>query len=81
VRPHELEIDRHPPDGPSRRARVVHVSPAGAVARVELPPADGAEAVHVEVSPARLAELPLEPGDAVFVAPRKVRVFVPDYAI
>ncbi len=29
----------------------------------------------------RYAELNLKPGDTVFVLPKKVRVFIPDYVI
>ena len=29
----------------------------------------------------RFADLNLKPGDAVFVLPKKVRVFMPDYVI
>jgi sulfate transport system ATP-binding protein len=81
VRPHELDIERSVPDGPSLRARVVHVNSAGAVARVQLQPLEGEAAVHVEISPTRLVELGLQTGETVHVAARKVHVFVPDYVI
>src|SRR5262249_29176491 len=80
VRPHELDIDRHP-DGASLPAQVVHVNPAGPVVRVELVSPEFGASVRAEVSPARYAELGLKPGDRVYVAPRRVRVFAPDYAI
>jgi hypothetical protein len=37
--------------------------------------------VHADLTPARFAELGLTPGDRVYVSPRRVRVFVPEYAI
>jgi sulfate transport system ATP-binding protein len=80
VRPHELDILRGPHNGASGlHARVVHVNPAGSVNRVELRSTEGELPVHVDLSPDRLAELALKAGDLVYVAPRKVRVFVPDY--
>jgi sulfate transport system ATP-binding protein len=81
VRPHELEILRSPHNGGSLPARVVHVNPAGAVTRVELQALETGEAMHVEVGPDRRAELDLRPGETVYVAPKRVRVFVPDYSI
>jgi sulfate transport system ATP-binding protein len=87
VRPHELDLLAEPPAGPRRNGRtggvatVVHVRPAGAVARVHLAAGDGTP-VSVDVSPERCRELDLRPGATVFVAPRRARVFVPDdYAI
>jgi sulfate transport system ATP-binding protein len=80
IRPHELEIERFPRGDPALQARVVHVNPAGAVTRVQLA-VDDAEDVHVEIGPDRTAELDLKPGETVYLTPRRVRVFVPDYSI
>ncbi len=80
ARPHELEIDAG--DGPAGlRARVVHVNPLGAVARVELVVPDLGVEVSVDLSPDRCAELALKKGDVVSVAPRRLRAFAPEYAI
>jgi len=35
----------------------------------------------VHISPERFAELRLRIGEEVYVSPRKVRVFLPDYSI
>jgi sulfate transport system ATP-binding protein len=78
VRPHELDIERSPNGTPALRARVVHVNAAGPVTRVQLQTLDGDDAVHVEVSASRSAELNLRVGETVYVAPRKVRVFLPE---
>lgn len=82
VRPHELDIARAPAGG-SLRAKVIHIVPTGAVARVHLLAAGREDAVHVEVGADRLAELALIPGEQVYLTPRRVRVFVPepDYVI
>jgi sulfate transport system ATP-binding protein len=81
VRPHELEVAHARDGGPGLRARVVHVNPLGSVTRVQLSvDALGAE-VSVDLSPDRSAELGLERGDSVYVAPRRARVFAPEYSI
>jgi sulfate transport system ATP-binding protein len=80
VRPHELDVV-DTPDGAGRlSATVLHAHPAGAVARVHLAAGDGT-ALSVEISPERYRELALKAGDTVYVAPRRARVFVPDYVI
>jgi len=82
VRPHELEIERRSDDrASSLQATVVHVNPIGAVTKVQLRAEDNVSAVLVELSPERSVELNLQAGEVVFVVPRKVRVFVPDYSI
>ena len=81
VRPHELDVERSPNGAPAVQARVVHVNTAGAVTRVRLRTSDAEELMHVEVSQLRSAELNLRVGETVFLAPRKVRVFTPDYSI
>ena len=62
-------------------ARVVHLNPAGSVARVHLLAPECAAAIHAEVSLERYAELALRVGETVYVSPRRVRVFVPEYSI
>jgi sulfate transport system ATP-binding protein len=79
VRPHELEVHRLPGATGSLEAQVLHVNPAGPVARVHLHAPDVGASLHAEVSQERYAELGLRPGDTVYVAPRRVRVFAPSY--
>jgi sulfate transport system ATP-binding protein len=80
VRPHELELETQPNGGPSMAAVVRHVTPAGSVTRVLVVAESGME-LTVELPPGRSAELGLKKGDTVFVAPKRVRVFEPDYEI
>jgi sulfate transport system ATP-binding protein len=83
VRPHELDID-HKPNGSSHLpARVLHVNPAGPLARVQLKAVEGGDLIHVDLTRVRYQELSLRPGVLVYVVPRSIRVFVPadDYAI
>lgn len=81
VRPHELDIDHASGGAGSFPARVVHASPAGSVARVQLHALDLDTVVHVDLPSARYAELALKAGDTVYVLPRRARVFMPDYSI
>jgi sulfate/thiosulfate transport system ATP-binding protein len=81
VRPHELDITHEPGGAPGLRAKVLHVNPAGSVTRVELLALDFDIVVHVELSLGRSEELGLRAGETVYVSPRRVRVFVPEYSI
>ncbi|HTM55202.1 MAG TPA: sulfate/molybdate ABC transporter ATP-binding protein [Pirellulales bacterium] len=81
VRPHELEIEHAPNGAASLKARVERINPAGSVAKVFLMASDFGLGLNVEISPERYLELALKTGDTVYVSPRKVRVFVPEYVI
>ncbi|MDI1437050.1 sulfate/molybdate ABC transporter ATP-binding protein [Polyangium sorediatum] len=81
VRPHELEVERSPTEAGSLAAKVLHVNPTGSRTKVELRALDSNQLINVELTPERLTELGLKSGDTVHVAPRRVRVFVPDYEI
>jgi sulfate/thiosulfate transport system ATP-binding protein len=81
VRPHEMDIDHAAESPGSLAATVLHVHPAGAVARVHLLAEKGDIALNAELSPERCEKLDLKRGDRVYVAPRRARVFVPDYSI
>jgi sulfate transport system ATP-binding protein len=81
VRPHELEIEHLPNGTASLKARVERINPAGSVAKVFLMAAEFGVGLNVELSSERYVELDLKPGDTVYVSPRKVRVFMPEYVI
>jgi sulfate transport system ATP-binding protein len=81
VRPHELEIEHVPNGAASLKARIERINPAGPVAKVLLRSLDFGADLNVEVSPERYDELALKEGDTVYVSPRRVRVFVPEYVI
>ncbi|MGD9723747.1 MAG: sulfate/molybdate ABC transporter ATP-binding protein [Pirellulales bacterium] len=81
VRPHELEIEHRANGAASLKARVERLNAAGPVARVFLRSLDFGVDLNVEVSSERYDELELKEGDTVYVSPRKVRVFVPEYVI
>src|SRR5262249_38717750 len=81
VRPHELEVSPAPPEGPSLRARVLHVNPTGSIVRVQLQSDESAELIQVDLSVDQFRKLSWKSGDEVFVTPRRARVFVSDYVI
>ena len=77
IRPHELEIERTPAAG-RLPARVLRVHAAGPVAKVSLRSEDFGLEIQVEMNVERCGALALATGEVVYVAPRRVRVFVPE---
>jgi sulfate/thiosulfate transport system ATP-binding protein len=74
VRPHEIELSRSSPEAASLAAKVRRVQPAGASVRIEFDASAGG-ALVAELDERRFQELALRAGDAVFLSPRRVRVF------
>lgn len=81
VRPHELDILASPNGESSFQAKFLHANPAGPTAKVQVLAVESGLVVHVEIPTERFAQLAFQPGDTVYVSPRKVRVFVEDFAI
>jgi len=84
MRPHELDIERLSNGRPHLAAEIVRIQAAGAVARIGLQTAGDNLAIQVDLSASRFAELGLKNGEKVFIAPKRVRVFVdrsPEYVI
>jgi sulfate transport system ATP-binding protein len=75
VRPHELEVERHPSNGASVEARVHRIQSAGPIVRLELTGNDN-NSITVEMTHERYQDLTVKTGDIVFVKVRDVRVFV-----
>jgi sulfate transport system ATP-binding protein len=78
VRPHELDIDRTPRAERSYPATVRHVNAAGPTVKVELLLRDQQTVVQAYLGRERYQELKLQPGEAVYVVPRQLRIFVQD---
>ena len=72
VRPHDIDIDLSPVQG-GLSARIEYVHPIGPLVRVELQ--HEGEAVEVELTRDRAAQLTLLPGQQVWIRPRNVKVF------
>jgi sulfate transport system ATP-binding protein len=81
VRPHELDLHRTSDGLPSLSAKLLRLNPAGSVMRVQVLAVDCGAILNVDLPPDRCAQLGLKVGDTVYVTPRRVRVFVPDYVI
>jgi sulfate/thiosulfate transport system ATP-binding protein len=74
VRPHALEITRHPNGANQFRATTKHINAAGPLVKVEAVTEWGA-AVHVEMPQERFRALALHKGEEVFITPRDLAVF------
>ena len=74
IRPHALDLTRHPNGANTIRAVTKHIHAAGPVVKVEAITEWGAP-VHVEIAQERLRELALQKGDEIFITPRDVAVF------
>jgi sulfate transport system ATP-binding protein len=73
VRPHDLEVTRTNGNG-GIRATLTHANPAGVMVKLELSDENGQE-LHAHVSRDDYSRLGAHAGEAVYVRPRKVRVF------
>ncbi len=76
VRSHELEILRARNGRPSLEARVVHVNPAQPVVKVRVHAEEFGLWLNVDMDRERYADLDLKIGETVYVAPKKLRLFV-----
>jgi sulfate/thiosulfate transport system ATP-binding protein len=81
IRSHELEILRAKNGRPSIEVKVTHVNPARPVVKVRVYSEAFGVVLNVDVPWDRYAELRLQVGDTVYVAPRQVRLFVQEYTI
>jgi sulfate/thiosulfate transport system ATP-binding protein len=81
LRTHELRIDRFSTGVSSLEARVLHVTPAGAVMKVRLRSDEFGLTLNVDVAATEFAELKLAPSDHVFASPRAADATMSDYMI
>lgn len=80
VRPHELNIERHLNGTSALKATVTRVNPAGSLAKVALATSEGSS-IQVDLPFERFEQLKLTAGEQVYVSPKHVRVFAPEYEI
>lgn len=80
VRPHELELQIDEPEEGSIQGSIERIVPAGSCARVLVQTSLG-QSIQVDVPFERARELELSVGLDVFVTPRRIRTFVPEYMI
>jgi len=81
VRPYELDIEITPSASDSLPAKVFHINPAGPVVRIHLQDLDSTARVFVEVNFAKFKELNVAAGQVVYIQPKRLRIFAPDYMI
>jgi sulfate transport system ATP-binding protein len=75
ARPHELEVTRTDAGGGGLWASLSAVNLAGAIVRLELRDEDG-KPLQVELARDNFEALAPQPGERLYVRPRKLRVFV-----
>jgi sulfate transport system ATP-binding protein len=80
VRPHQIDISRHPENDNHLRATVRHINGAGALVKIELATQSG-DSVRVELTQERFRALALERDHDVFVSLKEAQVFAEDYSI
>jgi len=81
VRPHELEIRHDKPEDGALPAKVDHLHPSGSAIRIHLRSPCGESSCCVELGVDAYQSRPLAVGASVWVAPRRGRVFEPEYSI
>jgi sulfate transport system ATP-binding protein len=74
VRPHLLEIQRHPNGGSEFRAIIKHINSAGPLVKIEAVSEWGAP-VKVEMSQEKFRDLHLSKEETVFIVPKELKVF------
>ncbi|MGZ8249204.1 sulfate/molybdate ABC transporter ATP-binding protein [Methylomagnum sp.] len=75
ARPHEIDILKHDPGAGALAATVTDIRALGVTVRIELERADGHGLVEVEMARDPFNGKPLSRGEAVFLQPKRLRVF------
>jgi sulfate transport system ATP-binding protein len=81
VRPHEWEVAPTPTGQPGLQAQIRQVHPAGAVVRLHALILDLGILACADLAPDQYAQLRLQAGDLVWLTPRRIHVFTPEYSI
>jgi sulfate transport system ATP-binding protein len=79
TRPHEVEVHRQSANNAGIAAKVGRVNAAGSSAKINLVAGDGTP-LQVDMSLQQLADFGLQPGDDVYVVPKKSRIFAKGHA-
>ncbi len=74
VRPHLLDVSRHPNGKSQFRAVTKHIHAAGPLVKIEAITEWGAP-IHIEMSQERFRALQLVPNETVFITPKETAVF------
>jgi sulfate transport system ATP-binding protein len=81
ARPHDIDVTRHRNGAAAIEATVRRVQAVGPIVRIELESPHCDNLIEAEIGKERYRELALEIGEQVFINPRNVQVFTPDYQI
>src|SRR5690606_11459102 len=81
ARPHELDIERPGARASGIATTVRRINPTGSLTRISLLSHGDDREIQVELTADRFAELNLRLGDHVFLQPKRVRAFLPEYEI
>jgi sulfate transport system ATP-binding protein len=81
VRPHDIDIQREANGDAAFKATVSFIHPIGPVVRLELRREDDSEIVEAELTRERFRELDLRNGEAVYIKPRALKVFLSNDAV
>jgi sulfate transport system ATP-binding protein len=81
VRPHDIDIQREANGDAAFKATVSFIHPIGPVVRLELRREDDSEIVEAELTRERFRELDLRDGEAVYIKPRALKVFLSNDAV
>lgn len=80
VRPHDVDISRIPVEN-AILSKIMYITAAGPVAKIELKRLDTDEIVNAEIPRQRYRELQLCVGESVYIFPHNARSFDEDYMI
>jgi sulfate transport system ATP-binding protein len=81
VRPYNIEIVRATSEPDFIPARILFIRSVGPTVHLELKREDTGELVEAELSKEHYHELQLKSGEAVFVKPKDLKIFINDYCI
>ncbi|MBS0211510.1 MAG: TOBE-like domain-containing protein, partial [Planctomycetes bacterium] len=81
IRPHELDIERSVNGAGGLRAEIRRINPTGSLVKVYAVASEYNAPIHVELNPERYGELRLREGESVYIVPKRVRAFWPEYSI
>ncbi|WP_042346589.1 sulfate/molybdate ABC transporter ATP-binding protein [Bacillus massiliigorillae] len=80
TRPHHFSIEKVASDETSIASTVEHIHAVGPIVRIELKRNDTGEFIELELSKESIEELDVRVGDAIFVKPKELKVFM-DFVI
>jgi sulfate transport system ATP-binding protein len=81
VRPYNIEIERQARGNDFIPAQVLFIRMIGSTVHLELRRQDSGELIEAEITKERYHDLDIKTGDAVFIKPKELKIFIDDYCI